>query len=398
MTGAKVLWIVQDGVLAGPGASQTVPYLRGLAAAGYRMSLLSVEKNDLLADEARRRDVAGELEAAGVSWMALPYGRGPAVSRTALQLRRTRRAARRTVRRERVDLVHARSYLPGLIALGLKPPFVFDMRGFWPQERLDGGLWREGGVRHRFGVRLERRLLRGAAAVVVLAEGAKERLPVLDVPLEVIPTAVDLDRFRPGLPPPEDAADLGDRDVFVIAGALGTWYLLDAMLDLAAEALARSDRAHLLLLTEEDASPALEGLAARGVSAGRITVRGVPHRDVPRWFSLGAAGICLVRSAPSKRASAPTKLGELLACGVPVLITPRIGDSDALVSKTRTGVVVDDLSPEGLGRALDELDALRQEGPELAARCRRTAREHLSLESAVARYAALYERLQRVKG
>jgi glycosyltransferase involved in cell wall biosynthesis len=167
------------------------------------------------------------------------------------------------------------------------------------------------------------------------------------------------------------------------------------MLDLLALACRRSPRAHALILTEEDPAPAVAGLESRGVPPDRRTVRGVPWREVPRWFSLATAGVMLIESAPSKRASAPTKLGEFLASGVPVVITPGIGDSEALVGRARVGVVVRrpgvaGRDPEGLVAALDELDALRKEGAGLAERCRATAERHLSLRAAVDSYASLY--------
>jgi glycosyltransferase involved in cell wall biosynthesis len=267
------------------------------------------------------------------------------------------------------------------------------MRGLWPREKVDAGLWREGSWRHRIGRRLERLLLRRAAGVVVLAAGALEALPALEKPVRVIPTAVDLGRFRPGLPVPPGAEGLAGREVFVIAGALGSWYLLPEMLDLAAEAVRRSPAARILVLTEEDARPAVEGLRVRGIPAERFVVRGVPHAEVPNWFSLAAAGILLIRSAPSKRASAPTKIGELLACGVPVLISPSIGDAEALLEETRTGIVVRDLTRTGYREALDRLEALRSEGSRLEKRCRRTARERLSLSAAVREYSDLYREL-----
>jgi glycosyltransferase involved in cell wall biosynthesis len=388
-----VLWIVQDGVLAGPGASQTLPYLRGLAGEGFSMSLLSYERSALLADRERVAATSAELREAGVAWSRLPYGAGRAGPRTLVQLARAAATGRGIARRRGIDLVHARSYVAALMATLLGRPWIFDMRGLWPQERVDAGLWPEGSAIHRLWCRLERRLLDRAAGVVLLADGARERLPRLEGPVRVIPTAVDTDRFRPGLPPPPGASDLADREVYVIAGALGAWYLLDHMLDLAALAVAGNDRAHVLLLTEEDARPAVDGLRRRGVPDDRVTVTGVPHREVPRWFSLSAAGIFLIESAPSKRASAPTKLGELLACGVPVLTTAGIGDTEALIGETRTGVVVRDLSAEGHAHALLELAALRSEGPALARRCRRAAEERLSLAAAVREYAALYREI-----
>jgi glycosyltransferase involved in cell wall biosynthesis len=386
-----VLWLVQDGVLAGPGASQTIPYVAGLAAAGFRIALLSVEKARFLHDRDRVRRTRESLRRAGVPWTTLPFGSGPAAPRTLLQIARLAIAGRGLVLRRKPDLVHARSYLPALTGLLLSRPILFDMRGLWPRERVDGGIWREGSLAHRAGERLERILLRRARAVVVLARGALGQLPDLEKPVRVIPTAVDLERFRPGLPPPPGSERLTGSEVFAIAGALGSWYLLDEMLDLVAAAVRRRDTARVLLLTEEDPRRALEGLDARGVPRSRIEVRGVPHREVPAWISLASAGVLLIRTAPSKRASAPTKLGELLACGVPVLISPGIGDTEELVTESRTGIVVRDVSPRGIAGALAELDRLRAEGEVLVRRCRETAERHLSLAAAVRGYAKLYE-------
>lgn len=392
MSGPGVLWIVQDGILMGPGASQTVPYATGLARRGFSVSLLSVEKERFLSDADRVAAADAALADAGVSWRTVPYGTGPGAPRTARQLLRTRSAAREIVAERDVDLVHARSYLPALVALGTRRPFVFDMRGLWPRERVDGGLWREGSAVHRGASRLETVLLRRAAAVVLLADAARALLPPIEVPSAVIPTSVDLERFRPGLPPPAGAAALAGREVFVLAGALGTWYLTGESLDLLALAVRERPRSHVLVLTEEDAGPALAGLAARGVPADRITAASAAPAEVPAWFALGAAGILLVRSAPSKRASMPTKLGEFLACGVPVLMTPGIGDAQAWLEADGAGAIVRDLSAAGYRDALARLDALAPTRDGVRERCRAAAAKRLALASAIAAYADLYRR------
>ncbi len=390
-----VLWIVQDGVLAGPGAAQVLPYLDGLARRGWRPALLSVEKDHHLADAPRRGAVARRLAAAGVPWTALPFGRGPAGPRTAWQMTRLVAAARGLARRSGAALVHARSCLPALAAAATGRPFVFDMRGFWAEEKVDAGRWTRDGAAHRIGTRLESALLTRAAGVVVLARAALPLLPPLARPAVVVPTAVDLARFRPGLPPPAGGESLAGRTVYAAAGALSGWYLGGETLDLLARALARDPSGHALVLSEEGASQAARGLVARGVDPARVTALGVPPPEVPRWFAACAAGLMLVRPARSKRGSAPTKVGEFLACGVPVLVTAGIGDCDDLVGGTRTGVVVTETTPAGYDRALSALDALRAEGGALAARCRRTAEERLSLSAAVAAYAGLYETVSR---
>lgn len=44
-------------------------------------------------------------------------------------------------------ILHCRSYLAGLIGLYCKQKFnsgfIFDMRGFWADERIEGGIWKK---------------------------------------------------------------------------------------------------------------------------------------------------------------------------------------------------------------------------------------------------------------
>jgi glycosyltransferase involved in cell wall biosynthesis len=165
------------------------------------------------------------------------------------------------------------------------------------------------------------------------------------------------------------------------------------MLDLCALALRTGRADHVLILSEEDRAPAVSGLLERGVSADDITDRGVPHDQAPLWFSLASAGILLIRSAPSKRASTPTKLAEFLACGVPVVTTPGIGDTEELLTSTGTGVIVRSDGGTGHEAALRELEVLCHDREGLAKRCRDTAAERLSLDGAVSGYSDLYATL-----
>ena len=69
----------------------------------------------------------------------------PPVLSTLYDLKRMKNSAFSLQRSHYFDAIHCRSYLPGLIALKLKKkfacPFIFDMRGFWADERVDGGMW-----------------------------------------------------------------------------------------------------------------------------------------------------------------------------------------------------------------------------------------------------------------
>lgn len=382
----RVVFATYDGVLAGPGRSQVVPYVRRLADRGHAMALLSYERADLLDD---REATDAVREALGdVPWTPLRWRRSAPGD-----LANGLRSLRRAVREHDARIVHARGYVPALLARMLGLPFVFDMRGFWPDERVDGGLWSRDGAGYRTWKRIERSLCRRARSVVVLTERARDELRRLGLvtaprPVHVVPTCVDLERFR--AVPEEDRPTecRGDAARYVILGGIGTWYLPDAMLHLAARALARDPAARLHVLTQDEPQPILDGLAARGIVRDRVLVRAVPHEDVPRWISGARAGIALLRATWSKSASCPTKIGEMLACGVPLIVSTGIGDVDALFRAERVGVCAAGHGPDDLDAALDALDALR--GPDLAERCRDAAARRFALSIATDAYERAY--------
>ncbi len=374
----SLLFVSYDGVLGGPGRSQVLPYLRGYREEGWSVHLLSFEKPRLLAEDANRRAVEGELAAAGVRWTVLPYRRSMLRDYLA-----GTRAIRRIVEAERPAVLHARSYVPALLCRragqhqGAR--LLFDMRGLWPDERVDGGLWSRRNPLYLLWKRIERDLLARADGVVVLSErGAAilrdEGLIPPATPLEVIPCGADLERFRPM--PTSDAPEelrpfLGKR-IWSFLGATGTWYLLPEMLDFAAAAVAADPDARILFLTEDPAGAVAEGLISRGVPADRFLVRRAPHSDVPRWIGPSTAGVFFIRSCRSKGASCPTKLAEYLACGVPVVVNGGIGDMDAIVGGGRVGVVVQGFGQDAFRQAREELAILRAD-PAIGASCRRIA-------------------------
>ncbi len=85
-----------------------------------------------------------------------------------------------------------------------KPKLLFDIRGFFPEEYTDAGIWPENGLLYRSAKRIEKWLMKEADGFVVLTEKAREILfpessengkDKLGRPVEVIPCCVDFERF-----------------------------------------------------------------------------------------------------------------------------------------------------------------------------------------------------------
>ncbi|HUU26457.1 MAG TPA: glycosyltransferase [archaeon] len=393
-----VLYISYDGLLDPLGYSQIQPYLRKLARAGAALFVLSFEKPEKLEGEELKK-VRESLAVCGIGWKYLRYHKRPAVVSTVWDIAAGLLAAAWIVLRRRVGVLHARSYIAATIALGLCAlvplKFLFDMRGLWVDERVEGGLWPAGGVLYRFFKRLERSFLSRADAVVSLTErGAgivRGMIAQPAPPVAVIPTCADLELFRP---PPEKERQ-GNQLRLVYLGSFGTWYLVGEMLDFFGVLYAQRPGSSFKLVTPSD--PALVDRATEKLDLpeavkSKVTVARLSYRQVPEALAEADCSIFFIRPSFSKQASCATKFAESLACGVPVVLNSGIGDHDLYVEKNRVGVVLEEFNQESYSRAVDRLIALLADSS-LNRRCRRVAEEYFSLERAADKYLELYRRM-----
>lgn len=390
-----VLYISYDGVLEPLGQSQVVAYLERLAL-GRRIHLISFEKANDWRDRARRLAMQRRLAAAGIEWHPLRYHKNPSAPATAYDIAAGAALGIVLAARHRLGLVHTRSYVAAAMALPVKratgAKFLFDMRGLWADERVDGGLWPKGGRLYRITKALERRFLEAADHVVTLTHASEREIrsfPYLErraPPISVIPTCADLDQFRIQRP--------SQREPFVLGyvGTVGTWYLLDEMLQFFRLLKAEVPDARLLFVNRQENELIRSRAAAAGVDTPFLEIVAADHRDMPRHIGRMSAGMALIKPAYSKIASAPTKLAEYLGCGVPCLGNAGVGDMQAILEGRRVGVAVRELSEAGLQDSLRRLFELMVEKC-LQQRCRQAALELFSLNAGVQAYSGIYGRL-----
>ena len=246
-----VLYLSYDGALDPLGQSQVVPYVTGLASLGFRMRLVSFEKPESLHDSQRVGDLQESLRDVGVEWSPLRYHRRWSLASTGYDVAQGIRAGLASHKKSPIRLVHARSYVAGLIAGVITSrtaaPWIFDMRGFWVDERIEAGLWAKDSLVVRLARAAERSLLARADALVHLthqgASLAHELVPGVELPpASVIPTCVDLKRFVPAPDRGEIRRRLGigSGPVLIHIGSLSTWYLAELTLLVGAEFVRRT--------------------------------------------------------------------------------------------------------------------------------------------------------------
>jgi glycosyltransferase involved in cell wall biosynthesis len=390
-----VLFVSYDGMLEPLGQSQVLSYLERLSDE-FEIHLISFEKSADLADEVKLARVKDRIATAGIAWKPLRYHRSPSAPATAYDIAQGTLAALAIVRRHNIGIFHARSYVPALMALAVTrmtgAKFLFDMRGFWADERVDGGIWAADSSLFTTAKSLERRFLQSADHVVSLTHAAAaeiERFPYLRgcvPPISVIPTCADLRRFSAGK---KDAT--GPLTVGYV-GAAGTWQLFDGVLAFYNVLRRIRPEARLLVVNRDDHDYVRERLAAAAVPDGSVDLRAAEHSEVPSLVSRMSVGTALRKPLYSQLACAPTKLAEYLGCGVPCLVNTGVGDVREIVGHNRVGVVLEDFSEAHLEEGAQRLLALLEDG-ELSQRCVETAWRLFSLDDGVSAYRAIYRQL-----
>lgn len=358
--GKNILYLSYDGMTDSLGQSQVIPYLAGLTKHGFSFTILSFEKEDKYKKSSG--DIKSILDAEGISWQPLIYTKSPPVLSTLYDYARMKRTAASLHRKAGFDIIHCRSYIPALAGTALNRrygiPFIFDMRGFWADERVDGGLWNLKNpvfkLIYSFFKTNEVEFINRSAAVVSLTDaGKKEILKWKGVKINadkisVIPCCVDTELFDPDKVPQGEKQRMRqllniDIDNLILGylGSTGTWYLLDEMLQFFLLLKKSVPSAKFLFVTHDDPKDIIYKARRHQIDSSDIIVTRAERRDVPLMISLFSYGIFFIKPSYSKTASSPTKQGEIMALGVPVICNDGIGDSSRIVERYHSGLVVD---------------------------------------------------------
>ena len=397
----KILYLTYDGVTDPLGRSQILPYLVGLSKCNYLIHILSFEKPG---KEEDINSVKQICEKAGISWTPLSYHKNPPVISTMYDLFILKRVAFSLAKRDGFAIIHCRSYLTSLIGRMVQRKyrikFVFDMRGFWADERIEGNIWNKNNpvfkLIYRYFKSKEKEFIRKADHIVVLTEKARQILKSWgrDYGVTVIPCCADAEFFDPDRISTTDRLLFRSRlgiseHAFVLGyiGSTGTWYMLDEMLQFFHVLASMNHEARFLLITPNPEEPILNKAKQNGVPPGKLIIRKAQRDEMPLYISAADFSILFIKNTFSKQGSSATKLGESLSMGVPALANAGVGDNDLIFQDTQIGVLLERLAPESYSEAAKKVLGWAAERDHI----RRFALTNLSLDTGIKRYNSIYK-------
>lgn len=404
---STVLYLSYDGMTDPLGRSQVLPYLIGLSRLGLTFHLVSFEKHEAFAKHADT--VRSITQSNGIHWYPLTYTRKPPVISTMWDKLRMERLASNIIRKQNVKAVHCRSYISGLVGMKLQQRFgirfIFDIRGFWADERVEGGLWNLKNPVYKtvynFFKTQEKRMFTSADMIVSLtARGAniiQTEFNVSNSKVHIIPCCADLDHFDHRSLNVQKVEELKKRSgikdhqpVLGYLGAIGTWYMLDEMLEFFKRLLVRYPNAYFLLVTTERQETIVNAAESIGIPSQKIGVMSATREEVPAAISLFDVSLFFIRPTYSKSASSPTKQGELMGMGKPIICNAGIGDTDEVIRQYHCGDVIDlddELSMDSAVAAFEQTKNLSKE------QIRKGAEDFYSLQKGIEKYATLYRNI-----
>jgi glycosyltransferase involved in cell wall biosynthesis len=403
----KILYLSYDGMTDPLGQSQVIPYLSGLAESGYSIHLISFEKHERFSKE--KNQIEAILSASGIQWHPLPYTAKPPVLSTLKDVKGMESLATKLIRDEHIELVHCRSYISALVGLKMKQKFsvkfLFDMRGFWADERVDGNIWKLHNpifkTIYSFFKRKEIQFLNNADAIVSLTHNAAKEIKnwkhFKGASIDVIPCCADLSLFQSKSITPNQKFQIKNQlgiptGAFVLSylGSLGTWYMLDEMLDFFKVLIEYKINAVFLFITADRPEEIYARASDKGISPSAIVVKSAARNEVPAFASVSDLSVFFIRPSFSKKASSPTKMGELMAGGIPLIVNTGVGDVVQIMEDGGNGRVIMEFTEAEYHRVCRELDSILSEDPERTIQC---AQKWYSLEQGTNHYKLIYQRL-----
>ena len=395
---AKVLYISYDGVLEPLGQSQVLNYLKILSSE-HDIYLLTFEKRtDLTSNNYQL--VFDECKEHGIEWIHLDYHKS--LLGTYVDIIKGLLISTYICFKEKVNIIHSRSYLPSLIAFLLKKTihtkFIFDMRGLWADEKVDSGVWDKSGFLYKIVKSLEKVFLLNADKTISLTESGKKEILSFDylrnkdINLSVIRTCTDLDLFKTNVLSEKKDGFFKNKFVLGYVGSVSLWYDFPRAILFFKYLLEIKENSVFYIINKGEHAEIKEMLNNHSLSEDSYIIESKTHSNVPLAMQRMDAGIFFLESYYSKVASAPTKLGEFLAMGLPCVTNKNIGDVDLILEGTPGGLVLNNFDTKTLEDSVKKLIELT-ENEHIADSCRKIAKTYFSLKEGATIYSKFYKDL-----
>lgn len=248
-----------------------------------------------------------------------------------------RKIVKKYIKTNKIDIVMPRSTNPAFVTKNLKGvKLVFDADGLPIEERVDFSGLKKGSVKYRWMKSIETSLLFRADAVITRSQKAidihvRKVGEMMREKFSVVLNGRDSNKFSYNIQSRKATRKLlnieDDELLLIYVGSLGGKYAINELFLIFKE-LKKGNKTKLLILT---GNLDLVKDKISQFELSNVIYKQVLADDVPFYINAADVGFALIYPSYSMQAVAATKLGEYMLCGLPVIASKSIGDSDEIL-------------------------------------------------------------------
>lgn len=398
----KILYITYDGLSDPLGQSQILPYLTKLANDNVFIDIISYEKKKII--NSNLELIIQKTQNSNITWTYLFYTKRPPLFSTIIDLYKGINTIKKLNQIKSYDLVHCRGYFPGLLGLIAKKKynvkFIFDMRGWWPDEKKESGHWDNKlyKIIYNYFKKKEVQLFLNSDKIISLTNAGKKEIINHNwsspEKIGVIPTCVDFDNFplfkeeirnqiRKKL-----NIDLNAK-VLVYSGSMSGNYDIKEFSLLFKHFINLSVTNKILIVSKTPKEFIFNKLDADKLDTSKFIIVDSEFSNVYKYLQASDIGLILYKRAFSTIGRSPTKLGEYWASGIPALSIKGIGDLDFIHKKYPFGLeLLEDINNIDLQKPLQNLFFNAN-----IENLRKAAKEYYHIDNGINFYSNIYKEL-----
>ena len=383
------------------GNSQIIPYILGLNKNKfYKFTIISFEKNNI------PNSLKELISKNDIKWYKLRFTPKYFFLLKFLDLIKIIIFPLLIIIFSKIDLVHCRGQLPalpGMIAKKiLKKKFIFDCRGLWADERLDNKSWNKEYFIHNltyiFFKKIENILFSFSDHNIVLTTKVRDFLiensKYDEKYFTTIPCSANFNHFNilGSAQIINKKKELGVNNYdFIIGyfGSISNIYHPDQMIKFFQ--FCKNIQKNTIILFFSDNFEYLKNNLNNfnNLDKKDYLLINSNYEELPIYYNICDLTLSFVKNTHARKASSPTKIGESLACGVPVLSNRGIGDLDTHLNFNKISIidVNNDEELKKISMLTKKIKSLNRH------KIRNIGKKYYDLDTAIMKYEEIYKKL-----
>ncbi|MAV82976.1 MAG: hypothetical protein CMI90_05905 [Pelagibacteraceae bacterium] len=385
----KVLFISYDGILEPLGFSQILSYLLPLSKSN-KLTVFSFEKKIDLENNDHYVKIKNLMDKHNITWKYFIYKKNYFKYINILKVFFYSLYYAYT---NKINIIHARSYIPALISYFIKKfiniKLIFDMRGFWINERVEWNIWSKKSLIYIFFKYYEKKIIYNSDAIITLTQIAskiiknKYSISNSKIKFESIPTCVKLNAN------PIKFNTNKDNIIISHLGAIGTRYDFDKYLRLGNLLNKRLNIFHSIINKGEH-DYIIDKFTKNNTELLDYEIKYSLPYDINKCLEKVDIGVFFPVKGFYLNGYFPTKLGEFLTNGIPIITSKINEDVDSIILKNKIGIIIEDLENFLFDQTNYEI-FINLLSKQTSKKCTQVAEKYFDVNKAIYKYNSIYK-------